>query len=480
MNKILENIVRNIVKKELIESVSDKVYHFTSTNSMFNILKNNEILLSPSYGINSDATINYNKLYSFSMTTSPNSAIGFKGDSKPILLARIEMNGRELNYNYKSKHVDYWRASRDPKKYNTLYDISHANEMEERLLSNKDKITPASRYITKIDIIIRDYKYVDVCHKIKELADKHGIPCYFYNDPKSFNYSIIKNTIELPEIPKDIVTNDYKHQRMDYDAMELLTLVSYKDNDLKQVIISDLEKFNVENAKEKINSKISNMKSNYFSYGLDEYQINQLSKIIETNIQNNRSTTDELNRYAIRMLGNNMRKAKCRTIKEYIKYKINIGKKSQEQYNKELYETIVKLINQEYQNELTQLNQYSFNTIQGDYYESNVIKYVPELKVELDKIINSIKQYIKKYVMNNNDMFQHSYLLSKEAIEENLDLKKIDYHLANNIIDYNISTIGANSIKTTIYYVLYAIDSFYYPYIKKIQDEYARQWHYNE
>lgn len=473
MYNLLENTLRKIIREELNESVSDKVYHFTDPSSMLNILKNNEILLTPSYGISSDSALNYNKLYSFSMTTSPNSSIGYNGDSNPTYLTRIEMNGRELNYNYKSKHVDYWRSSRDPKKYNTLYDISRANEMEERLLTNKDRIIPASRYITKIDVIIRYSKYGDVYRQIKQLADEYGIPCYLYNDAKSFNHSIIKNSIELPEINPDLETDTYDSKRLDYYAIEILALVAYKDNKLKQSIISELENFNVENAQEKINAKISDMKSNYFQYGLDPYQITQLSRIIETDITNNRSTTDELTRYAIRILGYNMRKAKCRTIKEYITYKINIGKKTQEQYNKQFYNAMIKLIDDEYQKGLNELNKYSFYTIQGDYREGNITKELPEVKANLDKMINSIKEYIKKYILNNDDMFRYSYVLSKNEIIETLDLNNINYDFASGIID-------KKPIKDTIYRVLYLIDAFYYDYILKMQDENSKQWSYNE
>lgn len=479
MDQLLENIIRQLVKKEINESVSDKVYHFTYPQSMVNILKSNEILLSPSYGIPTDASLNYNKLYSLSLTTSRNTSIGFKGQDNPTLLTRIEMNGRELNYNYKSKHVDYWQSSRDPKTFRNLKDASHSNEMEERLITNKDRIKPATRYITKIETIVRDHKYLSICYSLKELADKLNIPCYFYDDAKSFNYSIIKNAIDISEVPTDIDTFNYHSPSSDYTAIELLSLVGYKDEQLKKAILAELKKFNVENAQEKIEKRMRELKNNYM-HSISSVGNDDLTLLIQTSIQNNRNSTDELTRYAIRMLGTDMRKQKCRTIKEYILYKIAKGKKPQKQYNQEFYQAIMNVIDTEYQNRIAHINQYSFNSVEGDYYHNNVTKFVPELKAELDRLIFKIKDYIKDYILNNKDMFQYSYVLSRDDMTSELGLKQINYAFASDIIDYQDSNLTPHDIENVISYVLYVIDDFYYPYVQNAQKQYQQEWYINK
>lgn len=479
MNKLLENIIRNMVKEELNESVSDKVYHFTYPDPTLKILQTNEILLSPSYGIPADASLNYNKLYSLSLTTSPNAAIGFKGMDDPILLTRIEMNGRELNYNYKSKHVDYWQRSRDPKSYHSLRDITHSNEMEERILSDKDRIKPANRYITKIDTIVKNNKYFPTCLKLKQLADKFGIPCYFYGDAKSFNFSITKNAIDISEVPTDLDTFNYDSPSNDYAAIEFLSLVGYKDEQLKNAILAELKKFNVENAQEKIEKRTRELKNNYM-HSISSVGNDDLTLSVQASIQNNRNTTDELTRYAIRMLGTDMRKQKCRTIKEYILYKIAKGKKPQKQYNQEFYQAIMNVIDTEYQNRIAHINQYSFNSVEGDYYDNNVTKFVPELKTELDKLIFKIKEHIKDYILNNKDMFQYSYVLSRDNMTSELGLKQINYAFASDIIDYQDSNLTPHDIENVISYVLYVIDDFYYPYVQNAQKQYQQEWYINK
>lgn len=477
MDQLLENIIRQLVKKEINESVSDKVYHFTYPQSMVNILKSNEILLSPSYGIPADASLNYNKLYSLSLTTSRNTSIGFKGQDNPTLLTRIEMNGRELNYNYKSKHVDYWQSSRDPKTFNNLKDASHSNEMEERLITNKDRIKPATRYITKIETIVRDDKYLSICYSLKELADKLNIPCYFYDDAKSFNYSIIKNAIELTKPLDNNINNDRPYYMNEYAAIELLSLTSYKDEPLKKSIIAKLNDFGVENPEEKLNKRTHELKYNYMGGGIGGVGVTDLALSLQANIQNYRNTTDELTRYAIRMLGTDMRKQLCKNIKEYIIYKISKGKKSQKEYNQDFYKAIINVIDKSYQEQLTRINQYSFNSIEEDYYDNNVTKYVPELKGELDRIIFKIKEYVKKYILTNDDMFRYSYVLGDNNIFEELHLDNVDYAFANNIIDYQNSNISPDDNRNVIRYVLYDMNSFYYPYVQNMQKQYQEEWY---
>ena len=92
--------------------------------------------------------------------------------------AIIEVDGAQLNSNYKVKPVDYWQY-----KFGTSHTNPGADEQEDRLVYKKSSI-PAIRYIRNISILIdkmdRNSEYV--VFKCKEL----GIPCYVYNDRRAF------------------------------------------------------------------------------------------------------------------------------------------------------------------------------------------------------------------------------------------------------------------------------------------------------
>jgi len=479
LSSLIKKVVNSITENVITESVSDEVYHFTRPDQMLEILKTNKINLSPTFGISADSSLNHNKLYSLSLTTSKNTTIGYKGTKTPEYICRIQFSGRELNYNFKSKHVDYWQSSRDPKTYKdlSLDMISHKDEMEERILSDRDNISPASRYIISIDLIdtYKEPQRLIIFSQIKELAKSLNIPCYFYNDAKSFNFSIKQNVIELPTTNEPDESRNY--DKSNYDAIRLFALASYGNPEIENKIISGLSSFKVDSndLKQRIDKEINDFKYEYFRH-LDDYRLRDLEVGIQANVSNNRATTNELTRFALRMLGYDMKKNNCNSLMAYFKFKIFMGKKTQKQYNEEFSNKLTQVIDKSYQEQLPNLNRYQFESIDGEYYSGNVIKFVPEIKKELDRIIYNIKQYCNNYILKNNDMFKYSYVISGNEIKKQLKLEDIDYKFCSNIIEYNNSKLSEYDIKQVIDYVLYDIDDFYYKEIQRMQTEEMEQW----
>lgn len=217
--KTFPNILNNLIKESLDkflmkESISSKVYHFTSVKSAFNILKTNEMFCQSSLATAADDYSDKYKFYvSFTRVKSPKEGFGYNS-YKSSSFARIEFDGDKLNNNFSGRPVDYWNNDsltnkrkymkdvtnqkayryvpydgndnvdakdmggvykydfKYPREDSPLYasfdgkiykkeqiipdDIQHHvfNEIEDRIQTNKPIIENINKYITRVDILI--------------------------------------------------------------------------------------------------------------------------------------------------------------------------------------------------------------------------------------------------------------------------------------------------------------------------------------
>lgn len=166
----------------LEESISQVVYHFTTTGAMANILKINKIMTSVAYGTPADMDKNKKKLYYFSVARSMRSTYAKEGRGAAVM----KLNGQELNANYKGAPVDYWGPG-----WTT-------DEMEDRIFTDKPYIEPASRYIEEIGVSMPLFDYggkrpqtysnrnIEWVRTIQEEGKKLGIPVYIYYDSAGY------------------------------------------------------------------------------------------------------------------------------------------------------------------------------------------------------------------------------------------------------------------------------------------------------
>lgn len=473
---ITEQQFTNLIKYRLNESVSDVAYHYTNATSLVNILKTNKIFLTPSYGIGADQSINYNKLYSLSLTSARNTATGFRATGKNSQYAegriRLEMNGRELNHNYKSKHVDYWQY---PRTKEMTQNGGSYDEMEERILSDKNEISPASRYITAIEIFIYEPQLQNY-KQIKELAEQLNIPCYFYNNGRDFNFSIKKNAVELPENIDQSEDRNIPEEEKKINAVikahKLGGLISYKDENLKNKLIKYASDngYDADRLTKLITDRVSTLKYSYLGSPQD-YMMRELELVTTSDIQNYRSEPDKLIRYAIQLLGYDMKKKGLKTIKEYVWDKAYLGKKTQKQFNEQFYNKMLKAIDTNYKIQLDELKDRSFYDHEGNYNDGNVIELVPEVKTQLDRVIGLIKNYYKEKILTNDDMFRYSFYFAYTEVIQYLNLNNMDYEFAKDQIDYSESNLDANDIWRVIRYTLANTTDFAMDEIKAIQEE---------
>jgi len=199
--------IKHILRKILIkEGVSDLAYHVTRIDSLYSMLNQNKIYTSPAI-TDIEKTYANGRLYYFSTTSSRYVNQGYAA-TQPLNkgLVVLELNGRILNANFKSKRVDYWgKQNRDPLKYkaqlggdpNYLESFMKDDEMEDRIITNKAYISPLDRYIISIHVLLPTdprnigdnmVKYID--QKSRDL----DIQIYWYSPNDVNNFYLLKKS----------------------------------------------------------------------------------------------------------------------------------------------------------------------------------------------------------------------------------------------------------------------------------------------
>lgn len=109
LRRIFENVSR------LDESLSERIFHFTSLKSGYNILKTNEMFCQSAFaGYGADDYSKGKKFYiSFSRNKSPYEGFG----SNKASCVRFEFDGKLLNQNFEGHPINYWGASYLNNKY---------------------------------------------------------------------------------------------------------------------------------------------------------------------------------------------------------------------------------------------------------------------------------------------------------------------------------------------------------------------------
>jgi hypothetical protein len=212
----------------IVEGSSSEVFHKTYLQNILSILKSDEIRLSSVAGSGADRDKNAGRMFFLSTARSRSSTYFRSVGDYTVLLT---LDGRKLNNLVKSVPVDYWG-------YQNKLDVNGSDEMEDRFVSDKQTIPNASKYITKIEILLpnkREKKidYIDRkvmlpyskmsdeeiekargaflldtinpreaerLRHILLIAKRKSIPVFVYVNEKAFRYG--KNAMSIP-IPID-------------------------------------------------------------------------------------------------------------------------------------------------------------------------------------------------------------------------------------------------------------------------------------
>jgi hypothetical protein len=487
LTEVKKNI-KNILRENLVtEGVSDITYHFNHVGRTNKILETNKINLSAAFGTSADNINNNAKLFFLSTTSSRSSDVGFAASLSKNNLVRLTLNGRLLKQNYQFKRVDYWQRPKDPRHpmYNPHGDattgksfyrrISRQDELEDRIISDKDEIKPANKYILAIEVIGSTPE--EVKHT-KFLCDKLGIPFYLYDNEAYFDASNKTKAIDVDGGENSNGEADREY----YINTDLIAYLGFKDDDLKQKIYDDLTKMGVENMENVIKAVETriNEKLNYYLRVNDSYYVNDFANSMSSNVHNGRSSTNNIERYLIKQLGLDMKRNNVVSIKDYLVYKIMKGKKTQKDYNIELNTKISNFIDTSLKENLSYVNFTENKSIEvNDVYYDNILQYPPIINF-LKTFVLNLKQYCSNYILNNNDLFRYDYVLSKSYFIDELGLSK--EHIKKelnpiiNDIYFNGGNISSDDFITVIYYVLSDLDTYRYDEVRKIWEEDRNQW----
>ena len=271
----------------LTESLQ-KVYHALSLDSLLKILKTDSLELNPN--ISKTETDLGNKKYYFLSTMRNKTGSFFLGVSKttnyPMKDAYIELDYDYLKHHMSSAPVDYWQAGRK------------ASEEEERFWSNDDKIKHVNKFIKSIHIWIRDKIEPEQLEYFKKkmtniwyAATDKKIPIYFYDKP--VNFVAGKKPIEVD------FSNDYptERPRRDYDTKELEVIIKLMND-------------------EKITGKEISELKNHLRY--ETYRRDYINTVTSELHRGRKESKDEVSRELISKFIEVMKKAKTKSVKDFI------------------------------------------------------------------------------------------------------------------------------------------------------------------
>ncbi len=180
-------------KKNLTEGVSSVAYHATSISAANNILKTKAFKLAGTYGTRSEWEFSHDKkqTYFMSVTRSKLGSFHRKKDSGVMFV----LNGDWFNRNYKSKPVDYFQQTLDPKVIKKKAEImppkAKGREFEDRIFSSTKAIKITPGMIQSVNILaddvpqhMRQNVYASLGKKVYMAAKKAGFETHLWNSPE--------------------------------------------------------------------------------------------------------------------------------------------------------------------------------------------------------------------------------------------------------------------------------------------------------
>ncbi len=453
----MDDIIKRLLREALLtEGATPILYHFTTTNRLLNILDTNSFYLTPTVASKSDQNKGANYFMSFTRTKSNKHGYGTKFRSPNSV--RIKVDGQKISQNNKVIPIDYWQYPRTPELMK-----QGGDEMEDRVISNKNEITNANKYIISIDVFISE-KGIE--QSVIDKANELNIKINFYNNLADFTNGNPSKAIE-PTI-KTVSNKREERLRLPEYTMGLL---AYREPNIKEMLLNDLKnKYKVGDEVLKFYDGTMERYSEKLDYNLkdNDFTLTDLTASIGSELHNNKTSDNPIIRYITHFFINELKKKNVSTIKDYLRYKYYIGKKSPEDIKKDFNNEINKLIDNSFK---TGLESLYFRTYTKDGEEIPELNKYPPLLNYLNQKVNEIKKYTSEYILNNDDMFRYSYVLGNDYISKAINLK--DNSEVKNIAN-NIEDVNTEQLNRPIYEVLWDIDRFYYDEVKRIQAEFYK------
>jgi len=459
--KTIDYIKQKLSEGLIVEGASPILYHFTNVSRLDNILDTNSFYLTPAVSASEKTK---NKNYFMSLSRSKSTAQGYGSMFRTQNSVRIKVDGTKLGYNYKVMSVDYWQYPKTPE----YMKQGSGDEMEDRVVSDNNEIPNASKFIISIDVFAGDEINDSLINKAKEL----GIQVNFYDNVKDFTSGDPNKRIE----PKTNNNNNNDETRpiSFYSIQYTIGALTYKNVDSLDGILNELKgKFG---ASDKFIGEVKEGVVNYhkkLSYYLrvgDEMNLVDLTNSLSAELSNVKTSSDKLTRYITSLFLKDLKITNSKTIKDYLNYKLYLGKKTQTDFNKEFNDKMINIINEKY---IEAISYFNYSVYNEDTRWENLYMYEPAKKF-LDFQINKIKEYVSNYILNNNNMYRDVYLLNSSEIIEYLGLKDDNeeaFQITNTLQD-----VGVNELINPLMLVTYEINDAISKEVSQIRSEDNSQW----
>ena len=281
------------------ESIATPIlYHFTKIDRLDNILKNNTLNLTHNLGSKVDEY--GNKIYYMSFTRLKSTKSGYGTKFINPNSVRITFDGTKLNNNYKFLPIYYYGLKR------TLDIMNRPNtdETEDRLVSDKDIIPNANKYIKRIDVFVdSDGVFQSIIDNCKKL----NIPIYFYDNLKDFEIGNTAKSI-VPNINNDIEKFFYHHN---YDLIGLLSFNNPTIIPILKDKIHDLDMVYVENYMNKLKTELK------YDSTFDNIRIQ-----ITHALNSLKNSPNSIDRFLIFEIGKEYKKLGAKSVGDYLTKKM--------------------------------------------------------------------------------------------------------------------------------------------------------------
>ena len=416
------------------EGASDILYHFTSTKSLETILSDNQLNLTSKIG--SPADDKSKEYYYMSFTRSKSTKLGYGSRFNFIGAVRLTVNGQKLNQNYKVIPIDYWQYTKTPE----FMKQTSSDEMEDRLVSDKEKIPNANNYIIAIDVLTKDG---EISESLIQNAQKLGIKLNVFDNEKYFSYGNQKYTVK----PKPKQSDDEIYTENDKYLYDIIGILTYKEPEL------------FDQLKDSMNDELINKIKEYHTdlkYKLqpNSYKIKELTGSLESSITNRKQTPNKLFRKVLHMLTNDFKKTNSENMYQYLESKIYKGVKRQQDYNKELKHELKKLI----ANAINKNKEYQITAWSKDYNTNHEnIFEIPQVKDFINNKINEIINYSLNYITTNDDMFHEAYKIAYSELKDKFNIKENNPEVVK--LSELFNDVYPSEILEPILNVIWAIDA---------------------
>lgn len=265
MDRIINRVLKESIDRFILnERLSSVLYHFTGISGLYQILESDSFKLKSSYGRAADDLHKSKKFY-LSCTRQRNGLLGYS-NKFPV---RISLDGDLLNQRYEGGAVNYWGSTMgkqtyyDKSKYDKIDYHQLGTENEDRIFSDEPFIKDASKYIKRVDVLLRKNASEFEFSCLYNILRKSKV-VFIYDNEKDFNYqtdNIINDSISNKSEYYDSLPNFNKWENMSIHGlshmMSFFILVDAAYNDYKGYCAKMLRRYGLDDYISKVLGSIN-------------------------------------------------------------------------------------------------------------------------------------------------------------------------------------------------------------------------------